>query len=66
MLTLKTSVAAAIFAIAITATAGVTYLATKTAVAVICPSPLAAAPSSSTRPALPPGNPVQPYHGKQW
>jgi hypothetical protein len=66
MLTLKTSVATAIVAGAVAATAGITYVTTKTAVAVNCPSPSVAASSPSPPSALPPGDPVQPYHGKQW
>jgi hypothetical protein len=65
-MTLKTSVATAIVAGTIAATAGVTYMATKTAVAVNCPAPPATASSPRAPSALPPGDPVQPYHGKQW
>ena len=66
MLTLKTGVAAAILAGAVAATAGVTYVVTRTAVAVSCPTPAAVNLAPSGPSALPPGAPVQPYHGKQF
>jgi hypothetical protein len=66
MLTLKARVATAIVAGTVAATAGITYVATKTAIAVSCPNPPAAASSPSGPSALPPGDPVQPYRGKQW
>jgi hypothetical protein len=66
MLTLKESVAAAILVGAVAATAGITYVATKTTVTVSCPSPPVAAAPPSASSALPTGAPVQPYHGKQW
>lgn len=65
MLTLKTSVAAAIFVGAIAATAGVTYLATKTTVAVSCPSPIVA-PSASDNRGIPLGKPLPLNQGKHW
>jgi hypothetical protein len=66
MLTLKTSIAAAIVVGALAATAGITYTVTKTTIAVGCPAPTIMAPMPSGQSALPPGNPAQPYHGKQW
>ena len=66
MLTLKTSIAASIIVGTVAATAGITYVAMKTAIAVSCPNPSPAASSPSGPSALPPGDPVQPYHGKQW
>jgi hypothetical protein len=65
MLTLKASVAAIVLAASITATAGITYVATRMSVAVSCPTPVAAT-AAPRRSALPPGDPVQPSHGKQW
>ena len=56
MMTLKASVAAAVLAGAVTATAGITYIATKASmnVSVSCPAPIAAAPPAA-RPDLPLG-----------
>ena len=65
MLTLKASVAAIVLAASITATAGITYVATRMSVAVSCPTPVTAT-TAPERSALRPGDPVQPSHGKQW
>lgn len=67
MLTLKVSVAAAVLAGAIAATAGVTYIATKASmqVSVSCPPTAASAPSPA-RPALPQGAPVPLNQGKTY
>jgi len=56
MMTLKASVAAAVLAAAVTATAGITYVATKASmnVSVSCPAPPVAA-SQAARPDLPLG-----------
>ena len=66
MLTLNAGVAVTILAGAIVATAGVTYVVTKTAVTVSCPGPAATNAPSSGSSALPTGTPVQPYHGKKF
>jgi hypothetical protein len=66
MLTLKTSVAAAICIGVVAATAAGTYVATRTTVAMSCPAPTPASQTPSGGSALPPGNPVHPYHGTQW
>ncbi len=67
MLTLKASVASAILAGTIAATAGVTYLATKASmrVSVNCP-PIAASAPSPARPGLPQGAPVPLNQGKTY
>lgn len=65
MLTLKASVAAIVLAASITATAGITYIATRMSVEVSCPAPTVAA-SPPTRWDLPSG-PVLPLgQGKKW
>jgi hypothetical protein len=66
MLPLKASIVAIVLATSITATAGITYVATRMSVAVSCPAPVAATAPPLGRPALPPGDPVQPSRGKQW
>ena len=66
MLTLKASVAAIVLAASITATAGITYVAARMSVTVSCPAPVAATAPPTGRSALPPGDPIQPSHGKQW
>ena len=66
MLTLNTGVAVAILAGAVAATAGITYVVTKTAVTVNCPASAATNSTPNGSSALPPGAPVQPYHGKQF
>lgn len=67
MLTLKASVAAAILAGAIAATAGITYVATKAnmQVSVSCPPAAASAPSP-VKPPLPQGAPVPLNQGKTY
>jgi len=65
MLTLKTSVAAAILVGSIAATAGVTYLATKTTVAVNCPSPIMPRPAPDNR-GIPLGQSLPLNQGKKW
>jgi hypothetical protein len=67
MMTLKASVAAAVLAGAVTATAGITYVVTKASmnVSVSCPAPIAAAPPAS-RPFPPRGDVPPTTGGKQW
>lgn len=65
MLTLKTSVAAAILVGAMAATAGVTYVAARTSVSVSCPGAVAATPPA-TRPDLPLGQLPPLHQGKQF
>ena len=65
MLTLKASVAAAILIGSIAATAGVTYFATKTVVAVNCPLPIVARPAPDTR-GIPLGQSLPLNQGKKW
>jgi hypothetical protein len=62
MLTLKTSVAAAILVGSIAATAGATYVVTRASVTVSCPSSPATPPQS--RPDLPTGQ-LPPLHQGQ-
>lgn len=67
MFTLKASVATAILAGAVAATAGVTYIATKanTQVSVSCPPTAASAPFP-VKPPLPQGAPVPLNQGKTY
>jgi hypothetical protein len=64
---MKASVAAAVLAGAVTATTGITYVATKASmnVSVSCPAPIAAAPPAS-RPFPPRGDVPPTTGGKQW
>ena len=65
MLTLKASVATAILASAITATAGITYVVARTRVAISCPAP--AVPATAGKPwSLTNGPTPQLKGGKQW
>lgn len=69
MLTLKTSVAAAILAGAVAATAGATYVVTKASVnvSVACPSaPTEAVPSGVKKPNLPEGTPLPMNRGEKF
>jgi hypothetical protein len=66
MLKLNISVALTILGGAIAVAAGVTYVVTKIAITVSCPAPAFTNAEPSESSPLPPGAPVQPYHGKQF
>ena len=66
MLTLNTGVAVAILAGAVAASAGITYVVTETATTVSCPAAVVTNTGPNKSSILPPGAPVQPYHGKQF
>jgi hypothetical protein len=66
MLTLKTSVAAILLAGTVAATAGVTYVATKSTMQVSISCPPQLAPNVATKPNLPQGAPVPLNQGKTY
>jgi hypothetical protein len=65
MLTLKASVATAILIGSIAATAGATYVATKTAFAVNCPAPTVPPHATDNR-GIPLGEPLPLNQGRKW